>query len=386
MAALLVASAACAQWPLLRLLGVQLGLFVPLSAGACVLGAAFLLTWAGEVAELDISSGLAVAILAVVAVLPEYAVDVYFAWRAGRDPSYTALATANMTGSNRLLIGLGWAAVLLAGWLGRGQKTISLERGVASDFSVLALATLYAFVIPLKGTLSLVDFAVFSGLFLYFVLGLGGEHGEPELAGPAALYALLPAARRRAAVVLTFLFSAGAIYLAAGPFAEGLVAIGERHGLDRFLLIQWVAPLASEAPEFIVAALFASKGRGSTGLRVLISSKVNQWTLLVGMLPAVYCVSARSLAPMPLDTQQDHELLLTAAQSFFALCALLDFRFSWREAAALAVLFVPQPFFTSGTARLEFSALYIAGGVALFFLNGGFPRVNAIVAAAKKSA
>ena len=38
---------------------------------------------------------------------PEYAVDLYFAYRAGSNPDYVQYAAANMTGSNRLLLGLG---------------------------------------------------------------------------------------------------------------------------------------------------------------------------------------------------------------------------------------------------------------------------------------
>ena len=46
--------------------------------GVAVVGAAFLLAWAAEAAQLDISAGLAIAVLAFIAVLPEYAVDMVF--------------------------------------------------------------------------------------------------------------------------------------------------------------------------------------------------------------------------------------------------------------------------------------------------------------------
>ena len=99
---------------LLRVAGIDLpaplALFV---FGAGVVAASFMLAWAAEAAEVDISGGLAVALLAVIAVLPEYAVDLYFAYRAGEDPAYVQYAAANMTGSNRLLLGLGWSAVVL---------------------------------------------------------------------------------------------------------------------------------------------------------------------------------------------------------------------------------------------------------------------------------
>ncbi|HLT60301.1 MAG TPA: sodium:proton exchanger, partial [Microlunatus sp.] len=81
--------------------------------GAGVVAAAFVLAWAAEAAEVDISGGLAVAVLAVIAVLPEYAVDLFFAFAAGSRPDYVQYAAANMTGSNRLLLGLGWSLVVL---------------------------------------------------------------------------------------------------------------------------------------------------------------------------------------------------------------------------------------------------------------------------------
>src|SRR5256885_809107 len=86
--------------------------------GLGVVGAAFLLAWGAEALQLDISQGLALAVLALIAVLPEYAVDFTFALKAGQDPAkYAPLALANMTGGNRLLIGVGWSlVVLLAAW------------------------------------------------------------------------------------------------------------------------------------------------------------------------------------------------------------------------------------------------------------------------------
>jgi cation:H+ antiporter len=101
--------------------------------GLAVVGAAFVLPWAAELAALEISAGLAISILALVAVLPEYAVDFVFAWRGGNavqadgtceqgDQNPCSLALANMTGANRLLIGIGWALVVLLAWFRfRGQ-------------------------------------------------------------------------------------------------------------------------------------------------------------------------------------------------------------------------------------------------------------------------
>ena len=92
-----------------RLWGIELPPYESLAIyGIAVVGAAVLLAWAAETAQLDISGSLAIALLALIAVLPEYAADLYFAYTAGHEPEYAQYAAANMTGSNRLLLGLGW--------------------------------------------------------------------------------------------------------------------------------------------------------------------------------------------------------------------------------------------------------------------------------------
>src|SRR5574341_995589 len=155
---LIVTTLLAFQWICLRLSGVHLPpQWEVVGAGLAIFGAAFILSWAAEVAQIDIPQALALAFLALVAVLPEYAVDIYFAWSAGKDPAYTAFATANMTGANRLLIGLGWAAVVVTYWLKTRHRRVILERSHSIELFHLSLATIYSFVIPLKGTISVVD-------------------------------------------------------------------------------------------------------------------------------------------------------------------------------------------------------------------------------------
>ena len=118
----------CLQWLVIHFTGGHPPPhWMALSSGFAIFGAAFMLSWAAELAQKDIPQALAIALLALIAVLPEYAVDMYFAWQAGKDPKYTAFAMANMTGANRLLIGVGWAAVVMTFWLKSGKKAIQLE-------------------------------------------------------------------------------------------------------------------------------------------------------------------------------------------------------------------------------------------------------------------
>lgn len=335
-----------------------------LLAGLAIFGAAFLLSWAAEVAQLEISAALAVAILSLIAVLPEYSVDIYFAWKAGQDPAYAHYAVANMTGANRLLIGLGWSGVVLLFWWRSGQKVLHFRKQDAVELGALLLATAYAVLIPLKGTISLVDSLVLIGLFVVYIRATARQEvHEPELMGPAAALARLGRSPRRLVTALLFIYAAGAILVSAEPFAEGLVETGKLLGIDEFFLVQWLAPLASEAPEFIVASLFVLQGKARLGVRALISSKVNQWTLLVGMLPLAYALSTGSLAPLPLDQRQVQEVLLTVAQSAFAVAILTRLDFTVWAAISLAVLFVAQLVFLEY--HLLFSVIYLVMAVLL---------------------
>ncbi len=344
--ALLSTSLLVLQWLVIHFAGVHLSPGMEaLASGTAIFAAAFLLSWASELAQLDISRGLAIAVLAVIAVLPEYAVDLYLAWEAARDPAYVGYATANMTGANRLLIGVGWASLVFIVWgRSRGMKReIALVPSQANELKYLFIATVYAFLIPIKGSLSIQDSVVLLAIFgLYVRTLLRQPVEEPHLIGPAAMIAQLDTGARRAVTAAMFLYPATGIYFAAEPFAESLIALGGSLGIPQYLLIQWIAPLASESPEFIIAILFVVRGAATAGLGMLLSSKVNQWTLLVGALPLAYGLSLGAPEAMPLTGVQVKEIFLTAAQSMFALVVLASFSLSLREATILLVLFLAQ--------------------------------------------
>jgi cation:H+ antiporter len=333
--------------------------------GLAIFGAAALLSWGAELAQIEISQSLALAGLALVAVLPEYAVDMYLAWQAAKDPSYIAFAAANMTGANRLLIGMGWSAVLLVFWARTRVREIRVKPAQRLELFTLLLATAYAFVIPLKRTLSVIDTLFFVGLFVWYIRQSSRGHvEEPGLAGPPERLALLPRRWRQTVTMALFLVPAYAIFIAAEPFADGLLHNARRLGIEEFILIQWLAPLASEAPEFVVAIIFALRHNPSAGLGTLVSSKVNQWTLLVGLLPVVYSISGGHVQPMILDGRQSEEIFLTAAQSLLALVLLANLSFGLWEGVLLLGLFVLQFVFPTPEIRtlLAFGYLVIAAG------------------------
>lgn len=361
----------CLQWIVIHFTGGHPPPhWMALSSGLAIFGAAFMLSWAAELAQKDIPQALAIALLALIAVLPEYAVDMYFAWQAGKDPKYTAFAMANMTGANRLLIGVGWAAVVVTVWLKTGKKAIQLEPEHKIELFYLGLATVYSFVIPFKGRLDLTDAAIFIGIFAFYMRAASkASHVETTLEGPPAMIENWGEGTRRVVTVLFFLFSGFSIFIAAEPFAEGLLATGRKFGIEEFVLVQWLAPLASESPEFIVAILFALRMQPGISMGALLSSKVNQWTLLIGMLPVVFAISAGRFGPMEMDQRQIEEMLLTAAQSLFAVAILANLSFSLGEAIVIFALFSTQLFFPDPLFRFYYSFLYIALALGMVLLK-----------------
>lgn len=363
-----IAAGFAAPWLVVHLGGMDVGNTpVAVLSGLAILGAAFLLSWACEVAEEDVPQALAVSVLALVAVLPEYAVDATFAWKAASDPEAAGYAIANMTGGNRLMLGFGWTLVCVLNWAKFRRARVVLPRDVGAEVTVLLLSTLYAMVPVWRGSLTLVDTAVYVTLYLlYLVSAARGEEHESEPVGPAAALAHQSTAVRRMGVLLLLAFGAGVILLSAEPFAEALVHTGKEWGVDEFVLVQWVAPIASEAPEVVVATLMVWRGASSTGLRALVSSSVNQWTLLVGTLALVISIASGHPTALPLDARQSDEVLLTAAQCVFGIVVLADLRLELWQAGLLGGLFLIQPLMPNSHHLIAMGYLVLAAAVIVF--------------------
>ena len=312
--------------------------------GVGIIGAAFLLSWAAEVAQMDVSASFAIAILALVAVMPEYMVEAVLAWDAGESyrqlqvaegevPKAMSLAAANVTGANRLLIGVGWSAVIIIFWL-KQRSGFDMRGLLTLELPMLVVATLLTIIVAFTKMIPIWLAVVFIGAYIFYLWRSSTQESEePDLLGAAAMIASFRPLYRRLWVLGLFIYSAGIILIAAEPFVHGLRATGEELGISEFLLIQWLAPLASESPEIIVAVLFALRANPNDGLTTLISSQVNQLTLLVGSIVVVFSISSGQILSFPLDYfeggfverlrgpfgLQSSEFLLTAAASTFAI-------------------------------------------------------------------
>jgi cation:H+ antiporter len=316
-----------------------------------ILVSAFIIAWGAEAAQFLISQGLALAILAWLQTLPEFAVEAVIAWNAGKDPSQTHLAIANFTGSLRLLVGLGWPLVYFtAAFFRRGAVNVLLEKEHSVEVFGLLLPILYFVVIWWKGTLSLWDAFPLTASYILYLWVLwkipAREQTDETLEDlgivPRKVLALSP---RRRGMAIAALFLAGGIilYLAAHPFLNSMLAIAGSLGVSTFVFVQWVAPFLSEFPEKLSAFYWARKiSSANTALMNMVSSNINQWSILSAMIPVLFVMSAGEIRPLVFDHMQRQEILLTILQSFLGFLLLLNLDLRFHEASLLFVLWAVQ--------------------------------------------
>jgi len=335
-----------------------------------ILVSALVIGWAAEAAQFLFSQGLALAILAWLQTLPEFAVEAVIAWEAGTDPQKVHLVTANFTGSLRLLVGLGWPMIYFTTVFFRKRKpgekkllNIKLEGEHAVEVLGLLPPILYFVIIVLKGTLTLFDsvilFLMYVG-YLYILRKIPAQDQEKiEEAGRIPRWILSQKPLRRD-LSIAFLFIIGGIwlYLVAEPFLHSMLALATFLGVSQFVFIQWVSPFLSEFPEKVTAFNWArTVKKAPMALMNMVSSNINQWTVLVAMIPIVYSISAGKVSAIHFDSHQKVEIFLTIAQSALGMVLLANMEFRWYEALGLFSLWFVQ--FVIPSLREEITWVYL---------------------------
>jgi cation:H+ antiporter len=334
-----------------------------------VLASAFALAWGAEAAQFYVSQGLALAILAWLQVMPEFAVEAVIAWH--RD---VPLMTANFTGALRLLTGLGWPTIWCVQALSRRRRgepsfwqPVALDREHSVEVVGLLPPLLYWAWIIYKGSLDLVDAAVLVAMYVGYLVVLQRippkEHEElADVAAVSRAVIQLDRWPRRLAILGLFVLGGAVLYLVAHPFLVSMIGLAAVLGISQFVFVQWVAPFLSEFPEFVTTSYWArGRNKGGMALMNMASSNVNQWTMLAAMIPIVYSVSMGKPAAVPL-AEHRVELMLTLLQGTLGIILLANLNFQAYEALGLLALWVVQ--FFKPDWREEISIVY---GVWLVF-------------------
>jgi cation:H+ antiporter len=325
-----------------------------------------MLASAAEAAELDVSPGVAVAGVAFVAVLPEYAIEVYFAFSG-----QVEYVTASLTGSTRLLLSFAVGMPALASFVlvrrGKprvGSVEIAPRRRI--DLAIIAAASLYAPLIVLRGRLGWQDALVLIGLYVLYMRRVAtGEPEPPHLVGIAAELGKLPKQQRGRWVIGLMAFSAAAVLVTAEPFAHSVLLTGTTVGISPYLLVQWLVPLATEMPELVIAFVLVTHDRAAQAVAVLLSSAVSQWTFALGTLPVAFAAGAGQ-GPLPLLAREQVEILLTMGQGLLAVAVLVTLRLGRRDATLMLVLYAVQLAIPSVAIRAALTIGYLVLAVDIF--------------------
>lgn len=321
-----------------------------------IIAAAMLIAWAAECGQFYISQGLALAVLAWVQTLPEFAVEAVIAFEAAKDPSKVHLVTANFTGSLRLFVGLGWPGVyFIAMFFGRklpGREKFfgSIQMEDEQSIAVLTLlpAIFYFLYIYFKGTLNIFDGVMLASIYFFYLYLLSkmpsqAAEGIEELDAIPRFVMHLKPPINVAGIVLFFLLGAGLLWFSAHPFLHSMLAVAVSFGISQFVFVQWVAPFLSEFPEQLSAFRWAkSVKKAPMALSNFVSSSINQWTILVATVPFIYALGLGHLAPIVFDEHQKVEILLTIVQSYLGFLFLASMDFAFFEAAGLFGLWFAQ--------------------------------------------
>ena len=337
--------------------------------------ASFVIAWAAESAQFFVSQALSLAILAWLQTLPEFAVEAVIAWEKN-----VPLITANFTGSLRLLVGVGWPLIYFTAAVSARHKhrraskagappraffaPIRLDKDHAVEIMGLIPPLVYFWVILLKGTLNMMDsaFLILSYLAYLIVaknLPAKEDDGTHELPRVTARVLRLRGWKRPAAVVMLFVAGGAGIIFVARPFLHSMLGLAATLGVSQFVFVQWVAPFLSEFPEKLSAFYWArTVKKAPMAFMNMVSSNINQWTILVAMIPIVYSVSCGGYSTIVFDHHQKIEILLTMAQSILGFLLLANMEFRASEAGGLFGLWLIQ--FVRPDIREEITILYFA--------------------------
>ena len=349
-------------------------LLLPIIYGFAIFGAAILISWGAEASEKDISGAFVIALIALIAVLPEYSIESILAYTAGKSYKnnnfkYTdrvGYVSANVTGANRLLAGLGWPLIMLIN-LYRNNKQINITKNNKLElviiFAGLASMTL-TFILDMQ---PLIMSAILICIYLFYLyVSSKKESEEPEFVGISKYITEFKKPVRITINVSLIVFSAISIFVVSHPFVESLIHVGEKFGIDEYYLIQWLAPLASESPEILIASLFAFRNKSIESIAIILSSQANQMSLLIGSMGWIFALAAGRLDSFPVNDTQAIEFLLTAAFALFQIAIIYKSKFNKTIIIGFMILFASQLIFSNSDFKFYLSIFLFLLSIPLF--------------------
>ena len=360
---------------------------LPIIYGIAIFGAALLISWSAESSEKDISGSFVIALIALIAVLPEYSIESILAYTAGKSFKnnnfvYTdrvGYVSANVTGANRLLSGLGWPLIMLIN-IYRNQKTTNVIKDNNLEIIIISIGLSSMILNSILSFQSLFISAILIVCYIFYLyITSKKESHDFEFVGISKYLTELKKSTRISINLLLIAFSALSIFMVSHPFVESLIHIGEKLGIDEYYLIQWLAPLASESPEILIAGLFAFRNKPLESIAIILSSQANQMSLLIGSMGGIFAFATNKFVSFPINHTQGVEFLLTSAFALLQIAIIARGNFNKKIILSMILLFLTQLIFTNTDFKLYLSILLLCISVSLIantFIKKYFKSVN----------
>ncbi len=340
---------------------------LPMIYGIAIFGAAILISWSAESSEKDISGSFVIALIALIAVLPEYSIESILAYTAGTSFKnnnfiYTdrvGYVSANVTGANRLLSGLGWPLIMLIN-IYKKQKLTNVLKDNNLEIIIISIGLASMVLNSILSFQSLFISAILIVCYMFYLyISSKKESYESEFVGVSKYLTELNKPTRILINIILIAFSALSIFMVSHPFVESLIHIGEKLGIDEYYLIQWLAPLASESPEILIAGLFALKNKPIEAIAIILSSQANQMSLLIGSMGGIFAFATNKFVSFPINDTQSIEFLLTSGFALIQIAIITKGNFSKKIIISLILLFFTQLIFTNSDFKLYLSILML---------------------------
>lgn len=380
---LVLAGAVCALSYYLGIKGILISLII--------IFAAVLIGYGADMLEMVLPGGVAIAIVALLQISPEFFVEwatvkraaleplfmtkidiLYYPFMLYRvvpfEPSFTHNAMANLYGANKLLVGFGPPLVFFVYYFfshTRKENYIEFHKIKSYSIFVMLFAILYNFIMYLKNSLMWYDSIFLIIIYIISVVYIGkmeikyekthsSETADKENEENESFFMrfLKRISKNKAGIVIAFnvyaiafaflVFGGGLLVHYSETFLEVLLEASVLAGIPTFFFIGYVAPFMSEFPEKLVAIGFAMKGEEDTAMINFLSSILSQLTLLTAMVPLVYSFYRGELTGIVFDHVQSQELLLVVAMVLFSLMMFFDLKFTIRETIMALGLFLWQ--------------------------------------------
>lgn len=358
---------------------------------ALIIAGAVLVGYGADMLEMVLPSGVAIAIVALLQISPEFFVEWATVKRAAADPNFLHNAMANLFGANKLLVGFGPPLVFFVYFFfSRYRKANEIVFSPIKSYSIFVMifAIVYNYVIYLKNSLMWYDSIVLILIYFFSVIFIGrmevsyekhnreadnGGDGDDDSHDSAVMRFLRGLSKAGGRIVAARVYLLAFIFLACGGgllvgfsehFLESLLHASAAAGISTFFFIGYVAPFMSEFPEKTVAIGFAMKGREDTAMVNFLSSVLSQLTLLTGLVPLAYSYYKGSLTGIEFDHTQSQELLLVIAMMLFSFMLFSDLKFTIRETVLALGLFIWQ--FVSPESRDVVTKVYFVIFISYF--------------------